>query len=348
MINQLDNGPIKRRGARKNPSADPTSNPELHEQGAPQHYMLRGVSTLLDGAGNVKGKWVKTQRRQVTPDELRSVYHDALKLVSAPARRARRAPVATSDQVLAVYPLGDPHMGMLAWHRETGKNWDLKLATQAHASAMSELISHAPASDHAVFAPLGDNMHGDGYGNTTTAGTRVDVDVRYPKMLRAAVAMLISGVDQLLGHHQRVTLVMPPGNHDTTSAVAVREVLAAHYRNDPRVVVKENTAAHLYVRWESNLLGFHHGDKTKAKDLPLLMATDRPQLWAKTRHRRWYCGHVHHESVKEHPGCVVETFGTLAPQDAWHAGQGYRSRQRAIVDVLDRAKGKVARYEVSL
>lgn len=327
--------------------SDPTKDSTLHERSAPEHYMLRGVSTLLDGEGRVRGKWVKTQVRRVTPDELRAVYHDALKLVHTP--KAQRAAVrGAGDEVLAVYPLGDPHMGMLAWHRETGKNWDLKLAMAAHADAMASLISHAPASRHAVFAPLGDNMHGDGYGNTTTAGTRVDVDVRYPKMLRAACAMLIGGVDQLLGHHEHVTCVLPPGNHDTTSAIAVREVLAAHYRNESRVTVRPNTAAHLYVRWHANLLGFHHGDRTKAAALPLVMATDRPDLWGKTKHRRWYCGHVHHETVKEHPGCVVETFGTLAPADAWHAGQGYRTRQRAVVDVLDQAKGKIARYEVTL
>ena len=38
------------------------------------------------------------------------------------------------------------------------------------------------------------------------------------------------------------------------------------------------------------------------------------------------CGHIHHLSRdKECAGCVVETFRTLAPKDAWHAGQGYRA-----------------------
>lgn len=324
--------------------SDPTTDSKLHTHEAPDGYMLRGVSTLLDGKGKVRGKWVKTQRRQLTAEELKKIYSDAMKLVQGP--RARKCAAIGQNDVLSVYPLGDPHIGMLAWHRETGKNWDLKIAMQTHADAIAELISHAPESEHALFAPLGDNMHGDGYGNTTTAGTRVDVDVRYPKMLRACVGMMVGGIDQLLGHHQCVTVVLPAGNHDTTSAIALREILAAHYREEPRVRVKANTALHLYARWHSNLLGFHHGHTTKAKDLPLIMATDRPQLWALTRHRKFLVGHVHHGSVKEHPGCVVESYNTLATQDAWHAGQGYRARQRAVVEVLHKDRGEIARYSV--
>ena len=326
--------------------ADSTRNPKLHTQGAPKHYMLRGVSTLLDQDGVMRAQWVKTQKRTVTPDELQKVYKDALRLVRAPKRKS--LVTADTTQQLAVYPLGDPHIGLLAWHRETGKNWDLKIAMDTHADAISRLVLVAPRSQHAVFAPLGDNMHGDGYGNTTTAGTRVDVDVRYPKMLRACCAMLIGATDQLLAHHEHVTVVLPSGNHDTTSAIAQREILDAHYRNEPRVTVRPNTAAHLYVRWHSNLLGFHHGDKTKAKDLPSIMANDRAKLWGLTKHRRWYCGHVHHESTKELIGAVVETFNTLAAGDNWHVGQGYRSRQRACMDVLDAQNGKIARHEITL
>lgn len=328
-------------------SADPRKNPKLHVPHAPEGYELVGVSTLLDENDQPRGTWVKTKRAPVRPEDLAKVYKDALKLVQSGYRKAPPPVYATTD-LLSVYPLGDPHIGMLAWPAESGKAWDLKIATEAHSTAVAQLVEHAPETKHAILANLGDLIHADGSKSKTFAGTEVDTDGRYPKILRAACAMMIELAEQVLTKAERVHVVNVRGNHDTDVSIAVAEVLRAHFRNEPRVKIVSNAALHTYLRFGKNLFGFHHGDKTKAKDLPLLMAVDRPVAWGQTVHRRIYTGHVHHETTKEFPGCVVETFGTLASQDAWHAGQGYRSRQRAVMDVHHTTTGKVARYEVCL
>ncbi len=124
--------------------------------------------------------------------------------------------------------------------------------------------------------------------------------------------------------------------------------LQAHYRNEPRVKVSTNASMFQWHEFGKCLLGVTHGHTVKAKDLPGVMATDRAGAWGRTVHRMFYCGHIHHESVKEFPGCVVESFRTLAAKDAWHHGQGYRARRGMVADVWHLTRGKVLRHEIGV
>jgi hypothetical protein len=326
-------------------SADPRKNPKLHVPTAPEGYELVGVSTLLDEDDKVKGTWVKTRRAPVRPEDLAKVYKDALRLVDS-GYCSVPVPTEVSDQ-LVVYPLGDPHIGMLAWPAESGKAWDLKIATETHRDVVGRLIAHAPKTKHAILANLGDLVHADGSRSKTFAGTEVDTDGRYPKILRAAAGMMIQLTELTLTKAQIVHLVNVRGNHDTDVSIAVAEICRAHFRGESRVKVVSNAAIHTYMKWERNLFGFTHKPKINA-DLPLLMAADRPVAWGQTTHRYWLCGHLHHKIVKEHPGCVIEVYNTLATQDAWHAAEGYRSRQGACCEVYSAQGGRVAKYEVTL
>lgn len=326
---------------------DPKKNPKLHIPSAPEGYELRGVSTLLDADGNAQATWVKTTRSAPCAEDLRKVYEDALKHVKR-AYVPAVTPKEVAKDLVCVYPLGDPHIGMLAWPKEAGKAWDLKIAVDTHAHAVGQMISHAPETEHAVLANLGDAIHADGSRSKTFAGTEVDTDGRYPKILRAAASMLIGLAESMLAKHQIVWVENVRGNHDTDVSVALAEIMRSHFRHEPRVRVRDNAALHSYKRFGQNLFWFHHGHGTKDKDLPLLMATDRPALWGKTTHRKWFCGHVHHSTVKEYPGVTVETYNTLATQDAWHAGQGYRAKQRTCCEVFHIDNGRIAKYEISI
>ena len=124
--------------------------------------------------------------------------------------------------------------------------------------------------------------------------------------------------------------------------------LQHHFNNNPRVEVETDPRQHHYYEFGANLLGMHHGHTTKSNDLPLVMAADRAEAWGRTKFRRWYCGHIHHDTVKEYQGCTVETFRTLAPADAWHASKGYRSGNDMKLDVWHKDYGHINRHIVGI
>jgi hypothetical protein len=79
-----------------------------------------------------------------------------------------------------------------------------------------------------------------------------------------------------------------------------------------------------------------------------VMASDRPKEWGDTDHRYWYCGHIHHKVQKEYPGVIVEYFRTLAPKDAWHAGQGYRAGRDMCLIVMHKQYGEIERHRCDI
>src|SRR5690606_12482336 len=121
---------------------------------------------------------------------------------------------------------------------------------------------------------------------------------------------------RLLEHHAKLHVIVVAGNHDESTAVVFREMLAGHYETEPRVTVDVSPSKFHYFRFGKNLQGYTHGDGIKLERLPLIMATDRPEDWGATRHRSWITGHVHHDQCKDVQGVKVESVRVIPPTGA--------------------------------
>lgn len=314
----------------------------------PDGFSVKGVSSYYGADGELRGQWVKTRR----DDEQRlAALMDAMQMLAEPFKGVADpvpTPTALEDDLLTVYPMGDPHIGLFSWHKETGEDFDLKIAERDLVAAVDHLVGLAPASREAIVVSLGDALHSDGKRNMTTSGTPVDVDTRWSKMFSVAVRAMRRCVERALEKHERVKVICVTGNHDEHLSLVLALCLAQFYEREPRVDVDTSPAKFFWHRFGKCLLGFHHGDACKREALPSVMACDRREDWGQTEYRAWYVGHVHHEIVKEYPGCTVESFRTLAPKDAWHAASGYRSMQDMKCDVWHREYGRIMRHAVGI
>jgi hypothetical protein len=330
--------------------ADAKKDPKVHIDGAPLGYRLKGVSTLVKTAdGGVQ--WVKTEKDAESVQAVLDAFRDAILMKPVLRVKPTKALKASAYDVerLAVYPMGDPHIGMLSWPEETGDDFNLQIAKAHLQEATERLVALAPNTETGVLINLGDFFHSDNYaGITARSGHPLDVDSRWPKMLRVGVWTLIHCVKLMLVKHKRVVVFNQPGNHDDHTAIMLALCLEAHFVNEPRVTIDTAPGMFRYHEFGQNLLGVTHGHTVKPDKLPGVMASDKPEQWGRTKFRYWYTGHVHHESKKEYPGCVVETFRTLAAKDAWHHAQGYRSGRSMVCDVLHKDFGRVLRHEVGV
>jgi hypothetical protein len=315
----------------------------------PEGFHVRGVSTLYGPDGEVRGQWVKTNKDQETRLEaLREAmvgFAEPFRGLADPAR----VPELIDDDLLCVYPMGDPHIGMFSWARETGQDFDLKIAETNLVRAVDHLVDLAPPARRALVINLGDFFHADNPSNRTArSGNALDVDSRWPKVLGVGVRTMRRIIDRALERHQEVGVICEIGNHDDCSSIMLALCLAMYYERDPRVTVDTSPAKFHWVRHGKCLIGVTHGDTVKMDQLPGIMAADRASDWGETAHRFWYCGHIHHDRVREFPGVTVETFRTLAPADAWHSASGYRSGRDMKLDVLHREHGRVNRHIVGI
>lgn len=312
-------------------------------------FRLKGTSTLYDDLGNVRAQWVKTTVDQEQQDAAFKAAVDAMMSDVRPLKPVKE-PKTTTDDLLACYPIGDHHLGMMAWHAEAGEDYDLSIGEAVLMRAVDYLVNLSPNCEQALLAVLGDFLHIDSFKAVTpTSGYLLDADSRYPKMVFAAVRVLKYAISALLRKHKRVRIIYEPGNHDPSSAIFMMALLASSYENEPRVSVDTSVMPFRYFQFGKNMIATNHGDKIAIRDMASVIAADQPKMWGETEHRYCWLGHVHHhQSIetkgKELRGITVETFQVLAPRDAHAAGQGYQAHRSMKSIVLHREYGEEERH----
>lgn len=313
----------------------------------PAGHVLRGVSTLYNAAGEVVQQWIKDKTGELSFEEVQEAIVGAFEdykkdWINTPFDAA--LPLSVNSNLATVYPLPDWHIGLLSWRHETDVDWDLSIAKRVLSKTTARLFDLTPSSDTAVILGLGDLLHSDGYENLTPTSKHIlDVDGRWPKVLRTAVWLLIDTIDQALVKHRNVIVRILPGNHDQESAISVALALSMRYHDHPRVTIDDSASRFWWWEWGNTLLGATHGDKAKMRDLPLLMAQRNPMAWGRTKFRHIFTGHIHTQTGIEETGVTVESFRTPVAPDSYHANMGYNAGRTMTAITYDREYGEMAR-----
>lgn len=304
------------------------------------------TSTLIKGEPGdpFALQWVKEKKGQETfaqwEQSVRDVFSDI-----EPVKRIPLIKKPRNADLLAVYPIGDQHVGMYAYGAETGADYDLKIARKLLTSAVEHLLHVTPDTDEGLLIDVGDFFHVDNLKNETSRSHHtLDVDTRYSLMIDTGVEMLRTCIDLGLQKHRKMRVICTPGNHNDIGAQWLSLALSLLYEKNPRVTVDRTPGKFHYHQHGKVLIGVTHGDTGKPEKLGGVMAADQPDMWGATRHRYWFTGHVHNRSVVELPGVMWETFRTLAARDGWAQSQGYRSGRDMTSIVMHREFGEVARH----
>lgn len=295
----------------------------VHPTTAP--FVVKGTSTLYGDDGTPKLQWVKTS---LDKDAQLEIMKQAVEAICADVVPVRGIPPPpdVNEQLISIYPWGDPHVGMYAWADEVGENFDLSIAEADMCNAVDYLVERSPASRRGVLINLGDFFHYTNMvGTTEKSGHILDRDSRTAKMIDVGVRIIRRCIERMREKHEIVELVNAPGNHDEVFAHFLNVMFRALYENEPRVIIHDAPTTRHYLTHGKCLIGVVHGHQTKDRDLPGIMATERPEEWGKTKHRVFFRGHHHHDNRVEYNGCIVEQMRTLAPGDAYTVGGGYLS-----------------------
>jgi hypothetical protein len=313
----------------------------------PDGFHLKGTSTLYDENGVAKLQWVKTS---IDHERQQELIAEGLKAMASelPKVEPREFYKSTDANLLAVYPIGDAHIGMYANKAESGQDWDLKSIERIQCAAMASLVESAPPTKQALIINCGDWFHADNAaGVTSRSHHSLDMSGRYFEMIHVGIKVMRQCIESALLKHETVKVFNVTGNHDDLGSCWLAVALSHTYENEPRVIIETSPAPFLYHEHGKVLIGAHHGHSCKAERLPGVMAADQAPAWGRTVYRYWYLGHVHHQSVKEYAGVTVESFNTLAAKDAYSAWGGYRAQQNMKCIVLHAEYGEVGRYTVN-
>ena len=313
---------------------------------APEPFVVKGVSTYYNKDGQPAGQWVKSdldraQAFEIAKQAVISMAEDIPRVPPMPA------PSATDDNLCNLYVMTDCHVGMLAWHKEGGADWDLRIAERTLVGCFEHMVASAPAARVGIVAQLGDWLHSDGLIPVTPTSHHIlDQDGRFAKVVDASIRVLRRLIDCALSKHDRVVVLMAEGNHDMASSVWLRVMFRMLYENEPRIQVIDSELPYYVYQHGAVLIGFHHGHLKGNAGLPLLFAAGFPVEWGATKKRYCHTGHRHHVEEKEHPGMTVVQHPTLAARDAYAARGGWISERQACAITYHSTYGQVARTMV--
>ena len=312
----------------------------------PEGYHLKGTSTLYDEDGSIKVQWVKTDKDKEFELEIaQALYREMSQTVKR--LPAIQEPNQCDSDLLNFYPITDAHVGMLAWHREGGRDWDISIAEEVITDAFRRAVSRSDKAERCVIGQLGDFLHFDGFDPVTPASRHIlDADSRFPKLVSASIRIHRALIDEALRKHKQVHLIVCEGNHDPASSVWIRELLMALYEKEDRLTIDDSPLPYYAYQHGKTMLGFHHGHLKRQEALPAYFAAQEAKMWGATEFRYAHCGHLHSEKSEESGGMHVTRHSTIAAQDAYASRHGYTSQSKMVATTYHKEFGKWSSVDI--
>lgn len=312
----------------------------------PDGYKIKGVSTYYGEDGKPRAQWVKStedreRQAELIKEMLKGFIDELPKYISVIKDEDQRV----KYNLMAVLPIGDLHVGMMAWKDECGNDWSLRHVEAAVYAAFKDVIDKCPACGVGVLINLGDFAHRDGrVAATPNSGHPLDVDSRFPKMMRMCIRLKRYIIGLMLLKFEKVVDINVSGNHDPCLSNILAECLKHVYENEPRIDIDTEPTPMHYVEFGKVMIATTHGDTIRMEKVAGVAATDECEMWGRTKHRYGLTGHIHSENKKEFPGMVVESYRTLAAPDSFAAWYGWRSGRDTRALVFHKEHGK--QYEI--
>ncbi len=315
----------------------------------PKGFSVKGVSTYYNDEGQPVGQWVKSQA------DTQALFEQALEdfkqgLVEDVQGKAKPVdkPTDNKDKNLAAcYLIGDHHLGMRAWNKETGQDdYDIDISCKLLFNAV-DTLTHASKHAHTgILVNLGDFFHANNIKNETGSGTPLDVDGRAGMVIEAAGRLYKRLITRMLESHKEVWIINVRGNHDPDAALWLNAMIKMYYENEPRVKVFDNYNKFINFTWGDNLVVMHHGDKINVQRIYETITRVLAKEWGESKHRFAWTGHIHHKQAHEIGGLHHESWNVLPPPDAWHAASGYGSSRSMTAVLLHKTFGEHSRFKV--
>ena len=237
------------------------------------------------------------------------------------------------DAVVYEISLPDIHYG-----KYTGQTLDQ--AEEEYMNTVKDLLAKAEGLDiEKILLPIGnDGMNSEGYSRATTKGTPQQDSAEWQETFVGYCNLMVRAINYL-AQSAPVDVVVVQGNHDYERMFYAGEFLRAFFLNDERVAVDNCFDSRKYYEYGTNMIMFTHGDKEKPANMPLIMATEQPMMFARTKFREVHCGHMHKEMVNEYRGIKVRFIPSICANDAWHKMMGYSAKRTGQAHIWSKERG---------
>jgi len=260
-----------------------------------------------------------------------------------------------SDKMVE-WNLVDQHIGMHAWAKETGESYDIKIAQHLVVKSAKKIFGETGKVDQVVINLGGDLLHSDNRSSETEKNrNRLDTDSRYTKVVECAETSIITAINISAKLANKVEVKVLSGNHDFHSAIWLSRVLNAYYRDNKRINIDVSPMKHKFFRFGNSFFCYTHGDNHIVKRVHTYMLNQIiKQNLQGIEYKYARIAHEHKRNKKipdglvESDGVIIETFPTLAAQEAYGTEAGYQNIRATKANFIDKNFGQIGNREIKL
>ena len=306
---------------------------------------LNKASVLVGSDGETKLTWYKGNALKQNQEE---VFAYLKKRVPVGKIKTRK-PKKVDEDVQLEWTLADLHYGMLAFGKESGENYDIKIARELLLDSASDIFARAGRVKETCLVLMGDNFHADFKNNRTEKSHHsLDVDGRYSKIVYTGVETFASAIEICLQFSETVRVIVLYGNHDGQTSVCLELLLYYYFRGlTDRVKVVIDPAKANYNFWGAVATIYHHGDGTQ----PVRVCTEL------TEHLfnndmvgyRWKYAkqaHLHKHEIKNIGGVTYEYVPSPVARDQYAAGACFGNDRATVATKYHKKYGDIGRYAI--
>lgn len=258
----------------------------------------------------------------------------------------------STNPFCAIFALQDFHLGRLASSSEVldsaGIDEQIEKLIQCVRSLIKKTIGFG-RPDKLYMTIGGDFINSDNSKLTTTNGTPQDSFPSHAELMLRGGMVLVRLIDLLRHVFPIIELVPTPGNHDRDTSISLYMFVAAWFRDCPQVITNWETPSGIpnvrlrqYKQYGKNLLAFMHGDGSKLKQWPIIIANEAREIWGQTDHSILVTGHKHFRISQDLFGMQHVQVPSMASEDRWSTLNGYQSEKSISFILVDSVDGYMA------
>lgn len=294
--------------------------------------------------------FIKNTKEEVPLEVIRDDFIKEMKSHAPTYTKVKRDKI--KDPHLLVIDIADLHIGKLSSPTETSSEYNSDIAVSRAIDGVMGILSKAQGYpiDQILFVIGNDILHIDNAVKTTTRGTPQDVSGMWYDNFRIAREMYVKVIEVLVNNCADVHVVHNPSNHDYVTGYMLADSVCSWFHKHKNVTFDVDMIHRKVYQYGTNMIGTSHGDGAKLNELPLLLAHEYPEIWAKTKWRYIYLHHLHHKKQfkfmvgEDFSGVTVEYLRSPSSADSWHYRNGYVGCKKAVEGFIHHKEdGQIAR-----
>jgi len=218
----------------------------------------------------------------------------------------------------------DAHIDKVCRAIETGEESTIEDNCNRFREAVDYLLQNMAAPELIIFPVGNDLFNVNDCRGTTKKGTPQEQTTNFIDAFEIGLTLISECIDKM-ATIAPVYVPIIAGNHAEDLENILGVALKVLYSKTPTVEIEATRIERKYKQFGVNLFMFAHGDKAKnkIKDIPSIIAVEKPELWAATSYRFAIFGDIHHEQTHELNGVTAMFLRSMSSQDKWHHAQGY-------------------------